>query len=135
MANTQKFRAHESLNVETAADWQVQTIVSVTANAADAMIFQTEKQLKEFGEKLSADKKKPIEDALTELKKSYESKDLDTIDAAMEKMNTAWTAASEEMYKASQEATSNNDNPDANKNDASDDVTDVDFEEVKDDSK
>ena len=72
-------------------------------NGADGMIFQTEKQLKEFGEKLSDDKKAPIEEALVELNAAHESKDLDAIDAAMEKINTAWTAASEEMYKASQE--------------------------------
>ncbi|MBG7630678.1 MAG: molecular chaperone DnaK, partial [Bacteroidetes bacterium] len=69
-------------------------------NAADSMIFQTEKQLKEFGEKLSADKKDPIEAALVELKAAHASKDLAQIDAAMEKINEAWKVASEEMYKA-----------------------------------
>ncbi|MBT8385659.1 MAG: molecular chaperone DnaK, partial [Bacteroidia bacterium] len=71
-------------------------------NGADAMIFQTESQLKEFGEKLSADKKAPIESSLEELKKAHESKDLALIDAAMEKINEAWKAASEEIYKAQQ---------------------------------
>ena len=71
-------------------------------NSADAMIFQTEKQLKEFGDKLSADKKKPIEDALEELKKAYETKDIAVIDPALEKINEAWKLASEEMYKAQQ---------------------------------
>ena len=104
-------------------------------NAADGMIFQTEKQLKEFGEKLSDDKKKPIEDALAELKKAHESKDLNAIDATMEKINTAWTAASEEMYKASQEAGAKKDGTEATENDSPDDVTDVEFEEVKDDDK
>ena len=101
-------------------------------NAADGMIFQTEKQLKEFGDKLSADKKAPIEEALKELKSSHESKDLSAIDSAMEKINQAWTAASEEMYKASQESGSNN-NSESNdkKDDSGDDVTDVEFEEVK----
>ena len=104
-------------------------------NSADSMIFQTEKQLKEFGDKLSEDKKKPIEEALEELKKSYESKDLDKIDPALEKINEAWKAASEEMYKAQQgqqdgqaqqgaEAASDPSND-------SDNVEDVDFEEVK----
>ena len=102
-------------------------------NAADGMIFQTEKQLKEFGEKLSEDKKKPIEDALAELKKAHESKDLDAIDATMETINTAWSAASEEMYKASQEAGANPEGGEASENNTSDDVTDVEFEEVKDD--
>ena len=99
-------------------------------NGADGMIFQTEKQLKEFGEKLSDDKKAPIEEALVELKAAHESKDLDAIDAAMEKINTAWTAASEEMYKASQEeegAAAEGGQAEA----ATDDVTDVEFEEVK----
>jgi molecular chaperone DnaK len=98
-------------------------------NGADGMIFQTEKQLKEFGEKLSDDKKAPIEEALTELKAAHESKDLEAIDAAMEKINTAWTAASEEMYKDTQEGAS----ADAGAEHATtDDVTDVEFEEVKD---
>ena len=103
-------------------------------NAADAMIFQTEKQLKDYGDKLSDDKKKPIEDALEGLKKAHESKDLAAIDSAMETINTAWTAASEEMYKATQEqqvaegATQPN-----TEGGGADDVTDVDFEEVKED--
>ena len=102
-------------------------------NAADGMIFQTEKQLKEFGEKLSDDKKGPIEAALVELKAAHESKDLSLIDAAMEKINEAWKVASEEMYKAQQEAGAN---PEAEQGqpEASaqgDDVEDVDFEEVK----
>ena len=69
-------------------------------NEADSMIFQTEKQLKEFGDKLSDDKKAPIEAALVELKAAHESKDLAQIDAAMEKINEAWKVASEEMYAA-----------------------------------
>ena len=108
-------------------------------NSADQMIFQTEKQLKEFGEKLSDDKKAPIEAALEELKKAHESKDLKAIDAAMEKINEAWKNASEEMYKAQAEAGQgpegatpppNGDATEATK--GGDDVQDVDFEEVKD---
>ena len=106
-------------------------------NSADAMIFQTEKQLKDYGDKLSDDKKKPIEDSLKELKKAHESKDLALIDSAMEKINEAWKNASEQMYKATQEAggITGNPNPEANekKSESSDDVTDVDFEEVKED--
>ena len=106
-------------------------------NSADAMIFQTEKQLKDYGDKLSDDKKKPIEDSLKELKKAHESKDLALIDSAMEKINEAWKNASEQMYKATQEAGGNTGNPntEANekKSESSDDVTDVDFEEVKED--
>ena len=102
-------------------------------NAADGMIFQTEKQLKEFGEKLSDDKKGPIEAALVELKAAHESKDLTQIDAAMEKINDAWKVASEEMYKAEQEAGAN---PGADQGQPEaaaegDNVEDVDFEEVK----
>ena len=99
-------------------------------NAADGMIFQTEKQLKEFGDKLSDDKKAPIEESLSELKKAHESKDLEAIDSAMETINTAWTAASEEMYKASQTEGANPENTDSDET-PSDDVTDVEFEEVK----
>ena len=104
-------------------------------NSADSMIFQTEKQLKEFGDKLSEDKKKPIEEALEELKKSYESKDLDKIDPALEKINEAWKAASEEMYKAQQgqqdgQAQQGAEAAGDASND-SDNVEDVDFEEVK----
>ena len=101
-------------------------------NSADAMIFQTEKQLKEFGDKLSDDKKKPIEDALTELKKAYETKDVDLIDPALEKINEVWKSASEEMYKAQADSQQSATEDNSKKNDsASDDVEDVDFEEVK----
>ena len=108
-------------------------------NGADAMIFQTESQLKEFGDKLSADKKEPIESALAELKKAHESKDLALIDAAMEKINEAWKAASEEMYKAQQESQNTGAQPGADAEPSAsgdaqqDDVQDVDFEEVKED--
>ena len=101
-------------------------------NSADAMIFQTEKQLKEFGDKLSDDKKKPIEEALEELKKSFESKDLEKIDPALEKINEAWKAASEEMYKAQQNQQGQAQQPaDEQSAENSDNVEDVDFEEVK----
>ena len=104
-------------------------------NSADAMIFQTEKQLKEFGDKLSADKKKPIEDALEELKKAYETKDIAVIDPALEKINEAWKLASEEMYKAQQSEQKDSSNPEQSKENPegkeSDNVEDVDFEEVK----
>ena len=67
-------------------------------NAADSLIFQTEKQLKEYGEKIPEEKKKPIDEALTELKTAHAAKDLATIDTAMEKLNTAFQAASQDMY-------------------------------------
>ena len=101
-------------------------------NAADGMIFQTENQLKEFGDKLSDDKKQPIEAALEELKKAYETKDIEVIDPALEKINEAWKVASEEMYKAQQEA--QGDAPESAPEAAAseeDNVEDVDFEEVK----
>jgi molecular chaperone DnaK len=104
-------------------------------NEADGMIFQTEKQLKEFGDKLSDDKKAPIEAALEELKKAFETKDVDTIEPALEKINEAWKEASEEMYKASQDG---QEAPEGEPADAASqngeegsDVEDVDFEEVK----
>ncbi|MCB0463257.1 MAG: molecular chaperone DnaK [Flavobacteriaceae bacterium] len=104
-------------------------------NAADAMIFQTESQLKEFGDKLSDDKKQPIEAALEELKKAYETKDIAIIDPALEKINEAWKVASEEMYKAQAEAQQGGaePGPDASQNGQAEgsDVEDVDFEEVK----
>jgi molecular chaperone DnaK len=106
-------------------------------NSADQMIFQTEKQLKDFGEKLSDDKKKPIETALEDLKKAYESKDLDKIDESLNTINEAWKNASEEMYKAqaeSGEQTSNSSQNESSSNESKgDDVQDVDFEEVKED--
>jgi len=102
-------------------------------NEADGMIFQTEKQLKEFGEKLSDDKKAPVEAALEELKKAYEAKDLALITPALDKINEAWKAASEEMYKAEAQgdAGAPQGEPQAETADASSDVEDVDFEEVK----
>ncbi len=104
-------------------------------NSADAMIFQTEKQLKEFGDKLSDDKKQPIEAALEALKKAYKTKDLAVIEPALEKINEAWKVASEEMYKAQQEAQGNADQGPQAGSEASqaegENVEDVDFEEVK----
>ena len=104
-------------------------------NSADAMIFQTEKQLKEFGDKLSDDKKKPIKDALKELKKAYETKDIAVIDPALEKINEAWKSASEEMYKAQQSEQKDSSNSEQSTENPegkeSDNVEDVDFEEVK----
>ena len=105
-------------------------------NKADSMIFQTEKQLKEFGDKIPADKKQPIEDALAELKKAHESKDLAAIEPAIEKLNTVFQAASQDMYNAQQgqEQGPTSDNG-ASGEQADEEVTDVDFEEVNDESK
>ena len=103
-------------------------------NSADTMIFQTDSQLKEFGEKLSDDKKKPIQDALEALKKSYESKNLELIKTDLEKINEAWKNASEELYKAQAESSKETEKSTVNDNKKTkddDDVQDVDFEEVK----
>ena len=104
-------------------------------NAADSLIFQTEKQLKEFGDKLPEDKKQPIEEALAELKKAHESQDLETIDANMEKLNTVFQAAAQDMYQAAdQPGAGAEGEPAAEANGQEDaEVTDVDFEEVKED--
>ncbi len=110
-------------------------------NAADSMVFQTEKQLKEFGEKLSDDKKAPIESALTELKEAHQKQDIAAIDAAMEKINEAWKNASEEMYKAQGEAGGAEGQPadgaaqGAEGGASAEDVTDVEYEEVDEDKK
>jgi molecular chaperone DnaK len=104
-------------------------------NTADSLIFQTEKQLKEFGEKVPADKKAPIEKALADLKEAHQKKDLASIDTAMAELNNAWQAASAEMYQATQQqeqpgAGQEQSAPgDQGKSDG--EVTDVDFEEVK----
>jgi molecular chaperone DnaK len=108
-------------------------------NQADSLIFQTEKQLKEFGEKIPADKKAPIEAALEKLREAHKSQDGAAIDTALAEMNTAWTAASEEIYKAQAEqggAQPGAEQPHeqhagANAQGASDHVEDAQFEEVK----
>ena len=106
-----------------------------TLNSADAMIFQTESQLKEYGDKIPNDKKKAIEDALETLKKAHESKDIELIKTELEKINETWKNASEELYKAQAESAKSTDQEPKNsskKNKGSDDdVQDVDFEEVK----
>ncbi|KYP15928.1 molecular chaperone DnaK [Flavihumibacter sp. CACIAM 22H1] len=102
-------------------------------NQADSLIFQTEKQLKEFGDKIPGDKKAPIETALTKLKEAHKSQDIAAIDTAVTEMNTAWTAASEEIYKA-QQATGGAAQPEGNAGAQSangENVTDAEFEEVK----
>ncbi len=104
-------------------------------NQADSMIFQTEKQLKEFGDKIPADKKAPIEDALTKLKEAHKTQNIEGIDTAMNELNTVFQAASQDMYNAQNaQAGANPQQPnqaDASQNQGGEDVTDVDFEEVK----
>ena len=103
-------------------------------NKADSLIFQTERQLKEYGDKLPADKKQQIEDALTALKMEFESQNYDNLEAASEKLNTIFQAASEDMYKAGNGAKGSNNNAETASN-PQDEVTDVDFEEVIEDKK
>jgi molecular chaperone DnaK len=107
-------------------------------NQADSLIFQTEKQLKEFGDKIPADKKAPIETALANLKEAHASQDTAKVDTALEAMNTAWTAASEEIYKAQAAGAAGPDQAgaeqaggQANGGANNDTVEDAQFEEVK----
>jgi molecular chaperone DnaK len=104
-------------------------------NLADGLIFNTEKQLKEYGDKIPADKKEPIETALNKLKEAHKNQDHDGIDKSMEELNTAWTAASEEIYKASQEAGAGQPGAEqpqgAHADNNNNDVADADYEEVK----
>lgn len=128
-------RLKKEAEINAEADKKVKETVE-KLNSADSMIFQTENQLKEFGDKLSADKKKPIEDALAELKKVYEAKDVASIDKALENINEAWKSASEEMYKAQAESQAGTGTDGAQTEQAAEakngeDVQDVDYEEVK----
>ena len=110
-------------------------------NAADGLIFQTEKQLKEFGDKLSKPNKKAIQDSLDKLKSIHKEEKIDEIDSAIEALNKSWEAASQEMYKATQEqqgAAPDQKTPPGNKSkgkNKNDDISDVDFEEVKEEKK
>ena len=104
---------------------------SLGINQADSLLFQTEKQLKEYGDKIPADKKAVIEQAAEKLKEAHQSQDLAAIDAQLAALNTAWTAASEDMYKATQgNPQGGAPQPEAGSQPA-EDVTDVPFEEVK----
>lgn len=107
-------------------------------NTADSMIFTTEKQLKEFGDKLPPDKKPAIENALAKLKEAHKAQDIDAIDKALAELNSVWQVASEEMYKTAQNTAgqptsqpeADQAGPQSNKS-GNEEVTDVDFEEVK----
>ncbi|MBK7850967.1 MAG: molecular chaperone DnaK [Bacteroidetes bacterium] len=132
-----KMKAEAEANAETdrKAKEEVEKL-----NQADTLIFQTEKQLKDYGDKLSADKKETIQKALSELKDAHKEKDLLKVDTALASLNAAWQAASEEMYKATQNAggaaEQSGTNQDGNAQAKGDgEVTDVDFEEVKEDKK
>lgn len=109
-------------------------------NMADTLVFQTEKQLREYGDKIPANKKEAIESAAAELKEAHKMQDLDRIDSASKALESAWQAASQEMYQATQEqqqeqqgyASDNGAYQQGGSNGAAEDVTDVEFEEVKD---
>tara|TARA_R110002072_G_scaffold300932_1_gene479220 strand:+ start:3204 stop:5108 length:1905 start_codon:yes stop_codon:yes gene_type:complete len=126
-AEIEKMKAEAEANAD--ADEKMKAEVELV-NKADSLIFQTERQIEEYGDKIPADKKGPIEDALAELKKEFEAKNMENLEPAMEKLNQVFSAASEEMYNAANTeggdagATEDGGNPE-------DEVTDVDFEEVE----
>jgi molecular chaperone DnaK len=128
----QRMKAEAEANAE--ADKKKREEIELI-NKADSTIFQTERQLKEYGDKIPADKKQPIEDALAELKKEFDSRNIENLQPAMDKLNNVFQAASQDMYNASNAqgadnaAASDQNQGGAN---AEDEVTDVDFEEVKD---
>lgn len=105
-------------------------------NQADGLIFNTEKQLKEYGDKIPADKKAAIESALSELNEAHKAQDLDAIDNATQKLNSAWQAASQDLYQASNEAGADDTAPNAgaaggsSNTGGADDVTDIEYEDV-----
>ncbi len=124
----------EKIKKEVEANAEADNKLKETAdklNEADGMIFQTEKQLKEFGDKLSDGNKSNIEGALEELKKAYETRDVATIQPALDKINEAWKAASEEMYKAQGDAQQGGAQQAQPNQDGGDATQDVDYEEVK----
>ncbi|MBP6531893.1 MAG: molecular chaperone DnaK [Bacteroidia bacterium] len=131
-----KMKAEAEANAETDKKVKEET---EKVNQADSMIFQTEKQLKDYSDKLPADKKEAIEKALNDLKEAHKNRDIAAIDTTLATLNTAWQAASEDMYKATQnagpgaEGQPTADGGSQAKNDS--EVTDVDFEEVKEDKK
>jgi molecular chaperone DnaK len=100
-------------------------------NAADGLIFQTEKQLKEYGDKVPADKKSTIESAVEKLKEAHKSQNLAEVDTAMAALNAAWTAASEDIYKSQQAGEAQPGGAEAGSSAGADNVTDVPYEEVK----
>ncbi len=102
-------------------------------NEADSLIFQSEKQLKEFGDKLPTDKKEPIESALNNLKEAHKNQDMAGIETAMTALNNAWQTASQDLYNASQQAGGDDtaNNAGANAGGTGDNVTDAEYEEVK----
>lgn len=127
----ERMKAEAQANAETD---KVARELADKLNMADSLIFQTDKQLKDFGDKIPADKKAPIESALDGLKEAHKMQDIAKIEAETERLNTAWQAASQEIYQAQADAAGGstpNDGSAANTN-ATEDVTDVEYEEVDD---
>ncbi len=130
----------ERMKNEAAANAEADKAVREKAdklNAADTLIFQTEKQISEYGDKIPADKKEAIEKAVADLKEAHKSEDIARIDEASAKLNEAWTAASQDIYQAQQSADATagaNGAPEEGSSDDAEDVTDVEFEEVDDKS-
>lgn len=129
-----KMKAEAEANAETDRQAREQ---AEKINAADALIFQTEKQLQDYGDKIPADKKSSIESALASLKSAHETRDVNRIDTALESLNAAWQAASQDIYQAQQQAEQQNAGQDHGQTSGSSngkgqegDVTDVEFEEM-----
>jgi molecular chaperone DnaK len=124
----EKMKAEAAANAESDKEARKR---AETLNSADTLIFQTEKQLSEFGEKIPAEKKSVIDSALATLKQAHTSQDIASIEGAMKGLNDAWAAASEDIYKASQDAGESS-QPDGATEAKGEDVTDVEYEEVDD---
>jgi molecular chaperone DnaK len=124
-----KAEAEENAEADNKKREEVETI-----NKADSLIFQTERQMKEYGDKIPADKKQGIEDALTELKAEFDARNIQNLEPAMEKLNNVFQAASQDMYNATNADGGNAGDAGADQStgNPNDEVTDVDFEEVKD---
>ena len=131
-----KMEAQANAETDKAARERVEKL-----NAADSLIFQTEKQIKEYGDKIPADKKEAIESAVNKLKEAHKAEDMSQIDSATEALNTAWQAASQDLYQASQQAQGQPGDgagaggPQEGPAGGADDVTDVEFEEIDEDDK
>ena len=131
-----KREAEENADADNKAKEKIETL-----NKADSMVFETEKQLKEFGDKLPEDKKSEIEKALNDLKEAQKSEDADAINTALDALNAIWQQASQDLYKAQQEAQANGQAPNVDaeapntEQSATGEAEDVEFEEVNEDKK
>jgi len=134
-ADIRKMKEEAQVNAD--ADKRIKEEID-KLNTADSLIFQTEKQLKEFGDKIPGDKKESITKSLEELKTAHKNKDLPGIERAMANLNSTWQSASEDMYKNAQQQPQEGHQggpqagPEQKQQTGTDEVTDVDFEEVKD---